>query len=247
MSDHNPHAERLRAKPKDAKDDYWGYDPYGRAMAQIEATEAAEKKKEPCIRTLADLFEAADLEEDEVSLGDLTIADIHAALSNPKKDDKSNGRLALLAKLKDAGVAKLSHRQALATAAGRAKKDGKLRPGKATEAPVEDAQSSVMPSRPPVDAPAASTGSGASDGGSAASDVPAAAAKVDAVPFVAGQRVKLIALLSRPDLNGRTGCVVDYNAERGRFNILVQGETIALKAVNLAPAPDGAPAIVDVS
>ena len=52
-----------------------------------------------------------------------------------------------------------------------------------------------------------------------------------------GQRVRLIALMSRPDLNGRVGSVVAWSAERGRYTVSVQGEMIALKRVNLAPAP----------
>ena len=129
----NPHADRLKNKPG-TKDGKWGYDPYSRAMAQIDAIEAADKRKEPCIRTLADLLAAANLEEEEVSLGDITLLDIHAVLQSADKSDKSNGRLGLLAKLKEVGVTRLPHRQALASAACKAKKEGKLHPAKEVEA-----------------------------------------------------------------------------------------------------------------
>ena len=257
----NPHADRLKNKPG-TKDGKWGYDPYSRAMAQIDAIEAADKRKEPCIRTLADLLAAANLEEEEVSLGDITLLDIHAVLQSADKSDKSNGRLGLLAKLKEVGVTRLPHRQALASAACKAKKEGKLRPAKEVEAaadasaapPEVIAPSSAEPAEaesqvaPP--GPAATSSAGESDGG-ASSPAPAptaaAAAQLDEVQqFTAGQNVKIIALVARPDLNGRIGSVMDFNAERGRYNVKAHGETIALKPVNLAVVPS-APSAVDVS
>ena len=49
----------------------------------------------------------------------------------------------------------------------------------------------------------------------------------------AGHSVLIKELVARPDLNGLIGSVVDYNEERGRYNVTVSGETIALKPANL--------------
>ena len=69
-----------------------------------------------------------------------------------------------------------------------------------------------------------------------------AAAAAKATPLRDGQRVKIIALLARPDLNGRLATVVAFNADRGRYNVDVAGEILALRPDNLmlvdaAPVP----------
>ena len=53
-----------------------------------------------------------------------------------------------------------------------------------------------------------------------------------ATPAV-GTPVVLHSLVARPDLNGRKGAVVAYSADKGRYTVEVQGETLALKPDNL--------------
>ena len=68
--------------------------------------------------------------------------------------------------------------------------------------------------------------------------------------LTAGQQVKLIALLSRMDLNGKVGAIVDGPNDKGRYTIDVCGEKLALKPDNLAPTESSAPskdAAVDIA
>ena len=177
-----------------------------------------------------------DIDEDDIGL---TLAEVHELLklAASDKQDKTHGRMKLLARLKEAGVSTLKHRQALASAALTAKKNGRLRPKKPSD-PADDAAAPAATSS--AAAPAAMPPAAAPP----AAEPPAAAPVEESPAFSAGQCVKLVALLSRADLNGKVGEVLEPKNERGRCTVKVQGETIALKPENLVVA---APATVDVS
>ena len=258
MSTENPHSARLKAHKEGTE---WGFAPYDRAMKQIAETEAADQAKVKCVRTLEDLLEAASLEDeiDEESLN-VTLEDMKAIIKAPSKEDKTKGRNALIAKLKQGGVEKLSHRQALASAAMKAQREGKLRPRKpgadaaADDAPEkpqkrEEVHKSVpwderfAAQRKEIQAKANAVLEGGADPPpNAAADEPKPPPlkpeeepkPVEEPPLEAGQKVKCIALLSRPDLNGQIALVVDGPNDRGRYTIDIRGEKIALKRENLA-------------
>ena len=52
-------------------------------------------------------------------------------------------------------------------------------------------------------------------------------------PPLVGKMVTINGLLARPDLNGLVGDCQSFDAERGRYCVLVKGETMALKPSNL--------------
>lgn len=69
------------------------------------------------------------------------------------------------------------------------------------------------------------------------------ATSVAAAPFASstlpeGTRVRIVALLSRQDLNGAMGTISSFNSERGRYNVDVKGETIALQPENCKALQD---------
>ena len=47
--------------------------------------------------------------------------------------------------------------------------------------------------------------------------------------------VKVRGLMKRPDLNGRLGGVVSFSEHKGRYSVMLEGESknLAIKAVNL--------------
>lgn len=265
MSSDNPHSARLK-NHKEGTD--WGYAPYDRAMKQIADTEVADKRQEPLVRTLQDLIEFAGLddEDEDVEIG-CTLEEIKATITGVSKEDKSMGRNALLAKLKAAGVGKLSHRQKLTSAALKAKREGKLRPKKPVDPDAPAAADDEKPEKPEKPVPKAHPTQDwderfapmAEQIRKRRAEEAAAAAAVEAERLAsrlaAGQQVKLLALMSRADLNGKIGKVVEGPNERGRYTVEVTGgEKIALKFENLAvhgdppaPPPAAAPATVDVS
>ena len=53
--------------------------------------------------------------------------------------------------------------------------------------------------------------------------------------LIAGKPVRFVGLVSRADLNGKTGRVADYNAATARYSIEVDnsGGRVAVKAANL--------------
>ena len=50
---------------------------------------------------------------------------------------------------------------------------------------------------------------------------------------LANKRVLISRLLARPDLNGLIGEAGEFNAASGRYTVVVNGESVALKAANL--------------
>ena len=99
--------------------------------------------------------------------------------------------------------------------------------------------------------PAAGAGGGAAGDVSVRSEPSAPKAPPPpAIMLPAGQRVKIVALLSRPDLNGRVGVVSAFDAQKARYNVDVKGEVISLRPDSLveikeegaaAPAQEAAP------
>jgi len=227
MSDDNPHSERLKHAKKMGLNDP---SPYGRAMAKIAALEEHDKALEPTLRTIDDLVTMAEV--DDVSLDELSLIDLNETYKEGEKRKKDGGRPALLARLKEEGIEKLSTRQKLASTFVKAKRDGKLRlrPAKAADAdaPSSEATGPAAAATQPASATAGATTdaaatataasgsgdgsagdgstSGAAGGAAAPPSAPPAAAPSATRPveekLAAGQSVKLIALLSRPDLNG---------------------------------------------
>ena len=56
-----------------------------------------------------------------------------------------------------------------------------------------------------------------------------------------GLWVKVSGLKGRPELNGKCGTVVDFDAAKGRYVVELDGESVSLKGANLAPTNEGAP------
>ena len=57
-------------------------------------------------------------------------------------------------------------------------------------------------------------------------------------PYV-GRQVEVTGLASRPDLNGRVGTAQSFNDETGRYNVVVSGELLALKPINVIVVVQG--------
>jgi len=52
-----------------------------------------------------------------------------------------------------------------------------------------------------------------------------------------GKDVVLHSLVGRPELNGKRGVVLSFDAERGRAGVHVDGENLAVRPAHLSPAP----------
>ena len=61
----------------------------------------------------------------------------------------------------------------------------------------------------------------------------------------AGKRVLLQNLCSRPDLNNKVGQAGEFDEQKGRYVVNVDGETLSLRAENLRMEKDGANAAAD--
>ena len=61
-----------------------------------------------------------------------------------------------------------------------------------------------------------------------------------AAPYV-GRQVEVTGLASRPDLNGRVGTAQSFNDATGRYNVVVSGELLALKPINVTVVVQGEP------
>ena len=59
-------------------------------------------------------------------------------------------------------------------------------------------------------------------------------------PYV-GRQVEVTGLASRPDLNGRVGTAQSFNEATGRYNVVVSGELLALKPINVIVVVQGEP------
>ena len=104
-------------------------DPYTRAKQAEEDLAARDKKEEAKVRTCIDLIRLANLDEDEVKIG-TSLHDLNEAWKNGDSKKKDDNRAKVLARLKEAGVLKLTHRQKLANTFSSCKRDGRLRPVK---------------------------------------------------------------------------------------------------------------------
>jgi len=245
MSD-NPHSERLKHAEKHGNSDP---SPYGRAMQKIGAINAADKEHEAKVRTITDLLDAAGItEEDDVELpSTLTLSELNGTYKDGEAQKKNGGgRTALLSRFKDEGVAKLSHRQKLASAFVKVKRDGRLRlrsakaEGDSAESSRGDAAAEEMdltPEEAAAEAAKAAEAAAKRAKQAALASRPAPAPDLyEATPATVipnGERVKIFGLMSRPDLNGRYGKVQSYSSERGRYTVDVQGEMMALRSDNL--------------
>ena len=76
---------------------------------------------------------------------------------------------------------------------------------------------------------------------------PPAAADVTAPPMIemqpsdvrsVGERVEVRGLVGRPELNGRCGSVVGFDAAKGRYIVIVGEEQLSLKSSNLVAAAE---------
>jgi len=249
MSD-NPHSERLKHAEKHGNSDP---SPYGRAMQKIGAINAADKEHEAKVRTITDLLDAAGItEEDDVELpSTLTLSELNGTYKDGEAQKKNGGgRTALLSRFKDEGVAKLSHRQKLASAFVKVKRDGRLRlrsakaEGDSAELSRGDAAAEEMdltPEEAAAEAAKAAEAAAKRAKQAALASRPAPAPDLyEATPATVipnGERVKIFGLMSRPDLNGRYGKVQSYDSERGRYTVDVQGEVMALRPDNLSAVP----------
>ncbi len=231
-------------------------------MAQVEALRAAAEANAPddTVRTITDLLKEAGLEDSGVAMRGVTLSDLAAAAAPPKMSKANSGRAALLAKLKEAGVDKLSDRQKLANALGHAKREMRLKPSKSEVA--AEAGDGAAPSgasggvdEPPMRDATRGEGRGASASPAVGEDAEAngvarkkeveqeaasgAAGEAELPP---GTRVRVDGLKARPELNGAGGTVLSFDAGRGRYNVEVGacdggtaggGGIVALKRQNL--------------
>ena len=211
--------------------------PYGRAMQHLAQTESLDKALEDKVRTLEDLINEAGLNADDVHIG-TSLAELAAAFREAESKKKGSGRPALLAALKDAGVDRLGHRQALASALAKARNGDRLIPAQ----DYESAAKAKAADKAKVDAILAERAAKAAAAAAAepAAPAPAAADGAALEPLMASTRVMMFGLLARPDLNGQHGVISGFNAERGRYNIDVKGETVALKPENVKAATPAA-------
>ena len=53
-----------------------------------------------------------------------------------------------------------------------------------------------------------------------------------------GERVEVRGLVGRPELNGRCGSVVGFDAAKGRYIVIVGEEQLSLKSSNLVAAAE---------
>jgi len=215
---------------------------FGRAMQELEVIEARDKAFEDKIRTLDDLMIEAGLEGKGIQVG-ASLNDLATSYREAESKKKGNGRPALLAKLKDVGVDKLVDRQKLASALAKARNSDRLIPAK------DDADVVRLKAKDTAAREAAAAAIKADRAkAAAAAEAETAASAAAAGPFVPlppGTRVMMLGLLARPDLNGRHGAITEFNSEKGRYNVDVQGETVALKPANVTAVdkkPD-APAV----
>ena len=104
-------------------------DPWSRAKKAEEELAAKDSREVPKVRTVIDLIRIANLDEDEVHVK-TSLNDLNEAWKSGDPKKKEDGRAKLLARLKEAGVDKLTHRQKLANAFSSCKRDGRLRPVK---------------------------------------------------------------------------------------------------------------------
>ena len=94
-------------------------DPWSRAKQKEEDIAKRDAREEPKVRTLIDLIRMAELDEEEVRISDnrpgravnTTLADLYEVLKDADPKKKDDGRLKLMARLKEVGVEKMSHRQ----------------------------------------------------------------------------------------------------------------------------------------
>ena len=217
----NPWSEQLKHAKKFGNDDP---SPYGRAIQLAAETEERDRALEDKVYDITDLLREASLTDENPQV-DATLAELAATLREAESKKKGSGRPAVLAHLKQAGVEKLSHRQALASALAKARNHGTLRPGGRKAAQSDAVETPTVAAAPAAAAPLATP-----------SAAPSAAVE-ELEPIESGARVMILGLLSRPDLNGRFGVVSGFQAERGRYNVTYVGETIALRRENLKPAP----------
>ena len=70
----------------------------------------------------------------------------------------------------------------------------------------------------------------------AAAALEAGAPVLEEPKLEAGRRVKLLALLARPDLNGTCGTVEDFNASSGRYNVRLEATGATLRAISASHA-----------
>lgn len=129
-------------------------DPYCRAKAK-EAAIAARDVERP-IRSLEDLYQDAEVDAD-VRVHGCTLAELKESLKPDREKKSSSGRVALLARLKEAGIAKLGDRQKLANVLCTAMRERRLRPSDVSAASSASDSSSAASTAPSTQSPAPSS------------------------------------------------------------------------------------------
>ena len=217
-------SEQLKdAKKHGLKDE----SPYGRAMQQLAVTEAQDKAFEDKVHTLADLVLEAGLRDANIQQIGASLSDLAASYREAESKRTGSGRPALLTALKNAGVDRLAHRQALASALVRARNRDCLLPAKDDEEAVQFKAKSKEKFE------AAFAERAASENAKLEAAFPHSAMAAGFEPLVDGTVVMIFGLLSRPDLNGREGIVDGYKADGWRYTIDVKGEIVALQPKNV--------------
>jgi hypothetical protein len=217
-------SEQLKdAKKHGLKDE----SPYGRAMQQLAVTEAQDKAFEDKVHTLADLVLEAGLRDANILQIGASLSDLAASYREAESKRTGSGRPALLTALKNAGVERLAHRQALASALVRARNRDCLLPAKDDEEAVQFKAKSKEKFE------AAFAERAASENAKLEAAFPHSATAAGFEPLVDGTVVMIFGLLSRPDLNGREGIVDGYKADGWRYTIDVKGEIVALQPKNV--------------
>lgn len=217
-------SEQLKdAKKHGLKDE----SPYGRAMQQLAVTEAQDKAFEDKVHTLADLVLEAGLRDANILQIGASLSDLAASYREAESKRTGSGRPALLTALKNAGVDRLAHRQALASALVRARNRDCLLPAKDDEEAVQFKAKSKEKFE------AAFAERAAAENAKLEAAFPHSATAAGFEPLVDGTVVMIFGLLSRPDLNGREGIVDGYKADGWRYTIDVKGEIVALQPKNV--------------
>ena len=217
-------SEQLKdAKKHGLKDD----SPYGRAMQQLAVTEACDKAFEEQVHTLADLVLEAGLSDANLLQIGASLSDLAASYREAESKKIGSGRPALLMALKNAGVDRLAHRQALASALVRARNRDCLLPAR------DDEEADQFKAKSKAKLEAAQSERAAAEKTKLEAAFPHAAAAAGFEPLVDGAVVMIFGLLSRPDLNGREGIVDGFKANGSRYTIDVKGEIVELQPKNV--------------